>query len=167
MEVELKAHPTPPQWKTNHDDIMSLNTDKIFIAALRSNSRLIAQLPAGDVYGTAITLPDEDLDNVPLPYIIVTYDGMNNDESTKDDYEGEVDTVQIGVLIVAKTRPEVGSLAQSVRDTIRDYFEDLPDSDENYDLVPYDYQFSADAVQYDSLKPSFWQQLRWSCDTNA
>lgn len=146
---------------------MSLSTDKIFIAALRSNSTLIAQLPAGDVYGTAITLPDEDLDNVPLPYIIVTYDGMNNDQTTKDSYEGETDTVQIGVLIVAKTRPEVGAIAQSVRDTVREYFEDLPDSDENYSLLPLDYQMSADPVQFDSMKPCFWQTLRWSCDTNV
>ena len=51
---------------------MSLITDAIFVKALRSNAALIAQLPAGDVYNTAIALPDEDADNAPLPYIIVS-----------------------------------------------------------------------------------------------
>ena len=38
---------------------MSLQTDIIFVKALRSNAELIEQLPAGDVYNTAIALPDE------------------------------------------------------------------------------------------------------------
>jgi hypothetical protein len=41
---------------------MSLQTDIIFVKALRANADLMAQLAAGDVYNTAIALPDEDLD---------------------------------------------------------------------------------------------------------
>ena len=64
---------------------MSLLTDIIFVKALRADENLMAQLPAGDVYNTAIALPDEDLDNAPLPYIIVSFDGLTNDVETKDD----------------------------------------------------------------------------------
>ena len=46
---------------------MSLQTDIIFVKALRADENLMAQLPAGDVYNTTIALPDEDLDNAPLP----------------------------------------------------------------------------------------------------
>ena len=58
---------------------MSLQNDIIFVKALRANADLMAQLAAGDVYNTAIAMPDEDLDNAPLPYAIVTFDGLTND----------------------------------------------------------------------------------------
>ena len=77
---------------------MSLITDAIFVKALRSNAALIAELPAGDVYNTSIALPDEDADNAPLPYVIVSFDGLNNQDTTKDnDYNGLTDTVTIGI----------------------------------------------------------------------
>ena len=85
---------------------MSLLTDAIFI----------------DVYGTTIAMPDEDIMNAPLPYCIVTYDGMNNDPGTKDDYEGDYDQVRIGVTVAAKTRAELARLIVMVRNRIRDYF---------------------------------------------
>ena len=69
---------------------MSLATDSIFITALQSNTDLLEALgyveatetsegaPAR-LYCTAIPLPDEDANNVPVPYIIVTFDGLTND----------------------------------------------------------------------------------------
>ena len=75
---------------------MSLATDSIFITALQSNSELLEALgydpetgePAR-LYCTAIPLPDEDADNVQVPYAIVTFDGLTNDQGTKDDRYGE------------------------------------------------------------------------------
>ena len=66
---------------------MSLATDSIFIAAIQSNTELMEALGyeapeeeyegrPGRLYGTAIPLPDEDADNTPVPYIIVTFDGQ-------------------------------------------------------------------------------------------
>jgi hypothetical protein len=148
---------------------MSLITDAIFVKALRSNADLIAQLPAGDVYNTAIALPDEDADNAPLPYVIVSFDGLNNQDTTKDnDYDGLTDTVTIGIEIAAETRPKLGELARSVRKTLREYFREHQgdDSDEDYQLIPEDMTLSAQPVQYDSLKPCYWQRLTYQCDTN-
>ena len=147
---------------------MSLITDAIFVKALRSNADLIAALPAGDVYNTAITLPDEDADNAEVPYIIVSFDGLNNQDATKDDdYEADTDIVQIGIEIAAKTRPQLGELARSVRKTLREYFREHQgdDSDEDYQLIPEDMTLTAQPVQYDSLKPCYWQQLQYQCDT--
>jgi hypothetical protein len=147
---------------------MSLITDAIFVKALRSNAALIAQLPAGDVYNTAIALPDEDADNAPLPYVIVSFDGLNNQDTTKDnDYDGLTDTVTVGIEIAAETRPKLGELARSVRKTLREYFREHQDddSDEDYQLIPEDMTLSAQPVQYDSLKPCYWQQLTYQCDT--
>jgi hypothetical protein len=136
---------------------MGLATDSIFIQALTASSELMDTI-GSRLYGTAIPLPDEDIDNVPLPYIIVTFDGLNNDAQTKDNtYEGEFDVVNIGVEVVAESLTALHELAQKVRDTILTYMttEDTP---------ILDYQFSAQAIQYDSLKPCYWQTLTYQCD---
>ena len=147
---------------------MSLQTDIIFVKALRANADLMAQLAAGDVYNTAIALPDEDLDNAPLPYAIVTFDGLNNDIDTKDDpFESDSDSVNISIEIAAKTRNELGQLAEAIRRQVHQYFINADPTDEDADLIPHDYQFSAQAVNYDSMKPCYWQVLSYQCDTNA
>ena len=136
---------------------MSLATDSIFIAAIQSNPALVERI-GGRLYGTAIPLPDEDADNVPVPYIIVTFNGLNNQNETKDDvYESNYDTVNIGVEVTGETINDLHELTQAVRDTILSYFR------ENKTAVS-DYTFSADAIQYDSLKPCYWQTLRYQCE---
>ena len=147
---------------------MSLQTDIIFVKALRADEELMAKLAAGDVYNTAIALPDEDLDNAPLPYVIVSFDGLTNDIDTKDDpYESDSDAVNISIEIAARTRSELGQLAEAVRHQVHQYFLDADPTDEDADLIPHDYQFSAQAVNYDSQKPCYWQVLTYQCDTNA
>ena len=147
---------------------MSLQTDIIFVKALRANADLMKQLAAGDVYNTAIALPDEDLDNAPLPYAIVTFDGLTNDIDTKDDpFESDSDSVNISIEIAAKTRNELGQLAEAIRRQVHQYFINADPTEEDADLIPHDYQFSAQAVNYDSMKPCYWQVLTYQCDTNA
>ena len=139
----------------------SLATDSIFIAALNADASLMQKI-GGRLYSTAIPLPDEEADNVPVPYIIVTFDGLNNDTQSKDDpYEGDYDSVQIGIEITAENREKLAELAQQVRDIIHSYFRSYA-GDERDDME--DYQLSAEPVQYDSMKPCFWQTLRYQCD---
>ena len=144
---------------------MSLATDSIFITALQSNGDLMEALgydpetgePAR-LYCTAIPLPDEDADNVQVPYVIVTFDGLTNDQCTKDDrYESEYDTVNIGVEVTARNINELHDLTQTVRDTILSYLR------EN-DTAIMDYNFAAQQIQFDSLKPCYWQMLTYQCD---
>ena len=144
---------------------MSLATDSIFITALQSNSDLLEELgydaqtgePAR-LYCTAIPLPDEDADNVPVPYVIVTFDGLTNDQGTKDDrYESEYDTVNIGVEVTARNINELHDLTQTVRDTILSYLRS------NATAIM-DYNFAAQQIQFDSLKPCYWQVLTYQCD---
>lgn len=146
---------------------MSLKTDIIFVKALQSNSELISMLPAGGIYNTSIALPDVNLDNAPIPYVIVSFDGVQNQVESKDaNYEGVIDNVQISIEIAAETRAQLAEIAQMVRDTVRDYFENLPDDDDDFDLVPLDYTFSAQGVIYYPDKPDYWQVLSYSCETN-
>jgi hypothetical protein len=154
---------------------MSLATDSIFVLALQSNSDLLEKLTeyiddddnvqydeTPRLYGTAIGLPDEDADNVPVPYVIVTFDGLTNDQGTKDDrYESPYDTVNIGVEVTAKTLDDLHTLTQMVRDTILSYLRE-------HETPIMDYNFAAQQIQYDSLKPCYWQVLTYQCDvTNS
>ena len=146
---------------------MSLQTDIIFAKALKSNADLMAQLPAGNVYNTAIALPDEEADNAAVPYIIVSFNGLNNQDTTKDSaYQGLTDTVTIGITIAARTRVELADLAIEARQAIGRYLQAQRPGDEDYELVPREIQLQAQGVQYDSLKPCYWQELTYQCDTN-
>ena len=98
---------------------MSLITDQVFYNALRQNADLMAMV-GGRIENTSIPVPDDDLANQPLPYIIITYDGMQNEGFTKDDdYEGNVDKVQIGIEAAASDRETLGEIMQSVRATVK------------------------------------------------
>ena len=136
---------------------MSLATDSIFVDALKSNAALVESV-GGRIYGTAIPMPDEDADNAPVPYLIVTFDGLNNDVDSKDDeMESDTDKVNISIEVVGETLAKLHELTQAVRDTVRDYL-----ATNDTDIT--EYQFGAQAIQYDSLKPCYWQVLTYQCD---
>ena len=145
---------------------MGLQTDIIFVKALRADQSLLADLAAGDIYNTTIAMPDKELDNAELPLIIVSYDGMTNEPGTKDGMEGCSDTVNIAVMIAAPTREDLAGFTERVRTQIRSFFEDADPDDEDFELIPVDYSLSASRVMYDDEKPCYWQVLNYECDTN-
>lgn len=147
---------------------MSLQTDIIFVKALKSNSELMESLPAHDVYNPAIRMPDKDAANASIPYIIVRYDGMQNQDETKDDdFEGGTDMVYICITLCAFSRAGLGEMAETVRSTIRDYFRAHrgDDSDADFELIPDSMELTASDVRYDPEKPCVWQELTYICDT--
>ena len=136
---------------------MGLSTDSIFIYAL-SASDDIMQAVDGRIYGTAIPLPDEEADNVPVPYIIVTFNGLNNIDETKDDmYESDYDSVNIGIEVIGKTLGHLHDLTEMVRNVIHQYFV-------NNETPVEGYQFSAQPIIFDSEKPGYWQVLNYQCE---
>lgn len=138
---------------------MGLATDSIFVAAL-SASEDIMEAVGGRIYGTAIPLPDEDAENVTPPFIIVTLDSLQNGDQTKDDrYEGSYDKVAICIEVVAGKLGGLHDLTQMVRDVILEYFR-------TNDTPVVDYDFSAQAIQYDGDKPCYWQVLIYQCEVN-
>ena len=146
---------------------MSLTTDKVFYNALRSSPEMMQQVD-GRIYNTSIPVPDEQLLNEPLPYIIITFDGLQNEGYTKDNsFEGCVDKVQVSIEVAAENREQLGTLMKSIRQIIIDYFEDTLDHAwDDYHLVPTNYVFTASAIGYDSIKPCYYQTLQYNCDTN-
>ena len=168
---------------------MSLLTDRIFFDALSADTELMTAI-GNRLYCTSIPVPDLQADNTPVPYVIITFDGLNNQDTTKDDpFEGGTDQVQIGIEIAANDRVELGNIAKRIRRVIHEDFSyqwrytELLRADgtplrtsngfllrvlENFDemirKMPQDYTFTADAVQYDSMKPCYWQVLHYQCD---
>ena len=53
---------------------MSLITDKVFYNALKSSSELLEAV-GNRIENTSIPVPDEELPNEPVPYIIITHQG--------------------------------------------------------------------------------------------
>lgn len=145
---------------------MSLITDKVFYNALRSNAELMTRVD-GRIESTSIPVPDEKLDNTPVPYIIITFDGLQNEGYTKDNsFEGETDKVQVGIEVAANTRDDLGEIMQKIRETVIAYFEDTEDHAwDDYDAIPTNYTFSASAIGYDSMNPCYYQTLTYNCDT--
>lgn len=146
---------------------MSLITDKVFYNALHSNATLMAQVD-GRIESTSIPVPDKQLDNTPVPYIIITFDGLQNEGHTKDNsFEGETDKVQVGIEVAANTRDDLGEIMQAIRETIIEYFEDTDGHAwDDYQYIPTNYTLTASAIGYDGDKPCYYQTLIYNCDTN-
>ena len=107
-------------------------------------------------------MPDEDLDNVPLPYVIVAECDVDNDETTKDDYEGDTDNVLVEITVVARTRAELGMLTSKIRKAVYRYFSSPTESDEIHGLIQY--HVGAKQVNGDPYKPSVWRKLTYQCE---
>ena len=141
---------------------MSLQTDRVFFDALKANTTFMAAI-SNRLYNTAIPLPDNKAANVPAPYVIISFDGFSNDESTKDSYEGATDNVSVGIMIVAATREKLAELVDAIRTTIESYMENVEDTDPDFSEVPVDYHLSGSQISYDPDKTARYIQLTYAC----
>jgi hypothetical protein len=157
-------------------NISGLSTDIFFIAAIKTNEDLMDMLPAHDVYDN-VANPDEDMDNVPLPYIIVNNDGGQNIAESKDDeYESPDDQVNISIRIVACNRDQLDTIVSEVRKTIHSCVCDTTiittanastDSDDEPEdvtpLAPYQYDLSFSDISFSPDKPCHQIMLYYAC----
>lgn len=150
---------------------MGLLTDSFFIRAIKSNSDLLALLPAGDIYNN-VADPDFDMENVELPYIIVNNDGGSEGDITKDSWsESPEDKVNISVLMVCRNREELADMTLTVRKTISDFMKatwqriEAGTPDEGDEIAPTGYQFSFSDISYIIDKPAHRQMFYYDCTT--
>ena len=142
---------------------MSFDTDSIFISALRvkSGDTSVSEDVGGRLYGCAIPLPDEDLRNVALPYVVVTFDGLSNEGQSKDEpWESGWDTVTIGVEVCSGTLSGLHALLVKVRQSVSDYV--IGHAGEAG--VPVEMLTRCGAMNYDSVKPCYWARLSYQCE---
>lgn len=146
---------------------MSLLTGWIFYEALKQDSRL-AEMTGGRIYSTAIEVPPTEEDNTPLPYIILMAGNGQNDQQTKEGFEGDYDRTNISAEIAADGTDAVLELAEMVRQSVCRYMTAVHDGEvesENAHLLPEDYAVSWSDVAWDWTKPCHYMTIYWECDT--
>ena len=167
---------------------MGLATDKLFFEILKADTALMEAI-GGRLHNTVIGNPEVDEANEPVPYVIVMFAGLSNDDTTKDDpYEGSTDTVNIEIEVAGNNVEELTDIAKRIRKTIHremtwvQSFAELRDSDDFtledandfrlmvvrdyddiYSDIPYDYRFSTSDKTYNMMKPCFGMILQYQC----
>ena len=144
--------------------------DEIIYDAIKADSDLMAQLayqkPDGStgyaVVSTCFEIPPDELDNTPLPNIIITDDGMQNNVTTKDCmWEGGEDQVQVTVDIAAASPEEVKAIMRRVRKAVEVYMVSLGSD------MPELENLTAGELAWDWMKPCYFKPLIYQCKTKA
>lgn len=119
----------------------------------------------GRIVSTCFEVPPTDEDNTPLPNIIITDDGFQNQQTTKDCvWESAEDRVQVGVDIAAASPDEVKRLVRKVRSAVEQYIDTMYTIGED---IPELESLSSDGLSWDWMKPCYYQKLTYQCITLA
>ena len=114
------------------------------------------------IKSTCFEVPPEELDNTPLPNIIITNDGFQAQIFTKDDiWDSDTDTVQATVDIAANSPEEVEQMIDMARKAVNDYIHTMYESGQD---IPTLKSLNSDGVQWDWMKPCYYQKLYYTCD---
>ena len=117
------------------------------------------------IINTCFEVPPGELDNTPLPNIIITNDGFQNNTSTKDCvWESDEDTVQASVDVAASSPQEVDSLVAKVRKAIDTYITTMYTNGYAIpELQPG--SPSSQGIEWDWMKPCYYQKITYQCIT--
>lgn len=138
--------------------------DEIIYDAIRADAALMEAI-GGRVQSTCFEVSPTEADNTPLPNIIVTDDGFQNQQSTKDAlWEASEDRVQVGVDVAAESPREVQQLICMVRRAVEQYVAALYNQGEN---TPELEQLSSDGLAWDWMRPCYYQRLTYQCIINV
>lgn len=138
--------------------------DEIIYDAIRADEELMTAI-SGHVVSTCFEVSPTDADNTPLPYIIVTDDGFQNQVESKDDgWEGTEDRVSVGVEVAAESPQDVKRLIRMVRQAVASYIGQMYDDGED---IPELDSLSSDGLAWDWSKPCYYQRLTYQCITNT
>ena len=138
--------------------------DEIIYDSIRADEEIMTAI-SGHVVSTCFEVSPTDADNTPLPYIIVTDDGFQNQVESKDDgWEGTEDRVSVGVEVAAESPQDVKSLIKMVRQSVASYIEQMYDDGED---TPELDSLSSDGLAWDWTKPCYYQRLTYQCITNT
>ena len=138
--------------------------DEIIYDAIRADEDLMIVI-GGRVVSTCFEVSPEEADKTPLPYIIVTDDGFQNQIESKDEgWEGSEDRVSVGVEVAAVSPKEVKRLILMVRKAVVNYIDQMYDEGED---IPELDSLSSDGLAWDWMKPCYYQRLSYQCITKT
>lgn len=135
--------------------------DELIYEAIQADENLMATI-GGRVVSTCFEIPPDELDNTPIPNIIITDDGSQNNVTTKDCvWEGGEDQVQVTVDIAAASPQEVKAIMRRVRKAVEDYMASLGSA------MPELINLTAGELAWDWMKPCYYKPLIYQCKTKA
>lgn len=138
--------------------------DEIIYEALKADEQLTT-ITGDRVMSTCIEVPPTDADNTPLPYIIVTDDGFQNQDTTKDYlWEGVEDSVQASIEISAESPKEVDRIADLCRKAVTAYIVGMADQGDD---IPYLASVSGNGKAWDWTKPCYHTTIKYNCTINV
>lgn len=135
--------------------------DELIYDAIQADESLMTMI-GGRVVSTCFEIPPDELDNTPIPNIIITDDGMQNNVTTKDCmWEGGEDQVQVTVDIAAASPEEVKAIMRRVRKAVEVYMVSLGSD------MPELENLTAGELAWDWVKPCYFKPLIYQCKTKA
>ena len=136
-----------------------MELDEILYNALVADATLTAYIGGRDrITSTCFEVSPDEQDNTPLPCIIVTDDGLQGGDSTKDDmWESYEDNVQASVEVDAESPREVKKIIRMVRKAIANYVKTMTDD------VPYLTNVQSNGVAWDWMKPCYHETISYQC----
>ena len=138
--------------------------DEIIYDALMADEALVAAV-GSRIVSTCFEIPPSDDDNTPLPNIIITDEGFQNQQTTKDCvWEAAEDRVQVGVDVAAASPEDVKRLIKMVRTAVEQYIDTMYTSNQG---IPELESLSSDGLSWDWMRPCYYQKLTYQCITLA
>ena len=142
---------------------MVIELDKLFYDALQADETLNAAV-GGRIVSTCFEVGPDEKDNTPLPCIIVTDDGLTNNQQTKDNvWEADEDRVQASVEVDGTSPKQVKHLVRMVRKVINNYVTSLYAQGE---YIPNLKQVQTNGVAWDWMKPCYHSTVSYQCDVD-
>jgi ABC-type nitrate/sulfonate/bicarbonate transport system substrate-binding protein len=134
--------------------------DEILFNALRSDAVLMEDV-GGRIVSTCFEVGPDEVDNTPLPCIIVMDDGLQNNPDTKDcEWEAYEDRVTASVEVDAESPKAVKALIRKVRHAIADYIQTLYNDGEE---IPKLESIVSNGIAWDWMKPCYHSTLTYNC----
>jgi hypothetical protein len=136
------------------------SVDEIIYDAICADTALMEAI-GSRVVSTCFEVPPAEADNTPLPNIIVTDDGFQNQNGTKDCvWESGEDRVQVTVDVAADSPKEVKRLIRMVRRAVENHIILMSATD---GCIPELDSLSSNGIAWDWMKPCYYQQLSYQC----
>lgn len=134
--------------------------DEILFDAITANVDLMTTV-GNRVRSTCFEVGPDEQDNTPLPCVIVTDNGMNNQPETKDNFwEGQEDSVTAGIEVDGRSPKEVKKIIRQCRAAVHQHIRQLAEQGED---TPYLNSLQTTDLAWDWMKPCYHQTLIYQC----
>lgn len=142
-----------------------LKLDELIFNAIKADADLMTVI-GGRVESTCFEVSPEDKDNTPLPYIVIRDEGKQPARETKDDdWMPSMWQVGAAIEVGAKDPKTVDDIAMMAMQAVTNY---VTTHYNQGDYIPNLLEGfpKTDGVQWDWMKPCYWDLVHYVCDVD-